>query len=185
MELIFKPQDLMVGDWVLHHGAPHLVVGIDYLALKTWQSANRCALSKFVGYDEVKPIPISPDYLKLFGFRQADGESDWLEGNVWKITFDDKDVEDHEACEFMFSWTEDEYRLRSYKTIFRGYGDTPCFRFDAISDIQHFFYQESRCPMPLSCHPQPMPVSDEARRFLDGLKKKQLYNSMKFVNNND
>lgn len=180
MKPIFKPQDLMVGDWVLHCGAPFLVVGIDkdHLALKGWQAVVRrcCDLAKFVNYDEVKPIPISPDYLTLFGFKRAGEESDyWLDGDVWEITFDDKDVEDHEATEFMFSWTEDEYGDRSYKTIFQGYGDNPCFRFDAISDIQHFFYQESRCPMPLRCHPQPMSVSNEDKRFLEGPKRKQLY----------
>ena len=179
MKPIFKPQDLMVGDWVLHCGAPFLVVGIDkdYLALKGWQAVVRrcCDLTKFVNYDEVKPIPISPDYLTFFGFKQADNVTGWLDGNVWKITFDDKDVEEHEATKFMFSWTEDEYGDRSYKTLFRGYGYNPCFRFDAISDIQHFFYQESHCQMPLSCHPQPMPFSNEAKRFLEGPKKKQLY----------
>ena len=180
MKPIFKPQDFMVGDWVLHCGAPFLVVGIDkdYLALKGWQAVVRrccCDLTKFVNYDEVKPIPISPDYLTFCGFMQADNVTGWLDGNVWKITFDDKDVDDHEATKFMFSWTEDEYGDRNYKTLFRGYGDNPCFRFDAISDIQHFFYQESHCQMPLSFHPQSMPVSNEAKRILDGPKKKQLF----------
>ena len=141
----------MIGDWLLYKGMPHCVVGImdEHLTLKSPRENYCCGMPTFAFYKDVKPIPISSDYLTLFGFKQADGKHDWLEGNVWKITFDDKELKEREADDFMFSWTENEYGERSYKTIFRGYGDNPCFRFDAVSDIQHFFYQESRCPMPL------------------------------------
>ena len=141
----------MIGDWLLYKGIPHCVVGImdEHLTLKSPRENYCCGMPTFAFYKDVKPIPISSDYLTIFGFKQADGEHDWPEGNVWKITFDDKELKEREADEFMFSWTENEYGERSYKVIFRGYGDNPCLRFDAVSDIQHFFYQESRCPMPL------------------------------------
>lgn len=148
---MYKPQDIIIGDWLLYKGMPHCVVGImdEHLTLKNPRENYCCGMPTFALYKDVKPIPISSDYLTIFGFKQADGEHDWLEGNVWKITFDDKELKEREADDFMFSWTENEYGERSYKAIFRGYGDNPCFRFDAVSDIQHFFYQESRCPMPL------------------------------------
>ena len=148
---MYKPQDIIIGDWLLYKGMPHCVVGImdEHLTLKSPRENYCCGMPTFAFYKDVKPIPISSDYLTLFGFKQADGEHDWLEGNVWKITFDDKELKEREADDFMFSWTENEYGERSYKAIFRGYGDNPCFRFDAVSDIQHFFYQESRYPMPL------------------------------------
>ena len=148
---MYKPQDIIIGDWLLYKGMPHCVVGImdEHLTLKSPRENYCCGMPTFAFYKDVKPIPISSDYLTLFGFKQADGEHDWLEGNVWKITFDDKELKEREADDFIFSWTENEYGERSYKAIFRGYGDNPCFRFDAVSDIQHFFYQESRCPMPL------------------------------------
>lgn len=148
---MYKPQDIMIGDWLLYKGMPHCVVGImdEHLTLKSPRENYCCGMPTFAFYKDVKPIPISSDYLTLFGFKQADGEHDWLEGNVWKITFDDKELKEREADDFMFSWTENEYGERSYKAIFRGYGDNPCFRFDAVSDILHFFYQESHCPMPL------------------------------------
>ena len=173
---MYKPQDIMIGDWLLYKGVPHRVVGImtDSLNLKS-PFKSRCDIPLFASYRDVGPIPISPDYLKLFGFEMSDGENSWLDGTVWKIVFDEKDVEDCEATEFEFSWKEDGFGDRSYITLFRGYGDNPYFNFDAISDIQHFFYQESHCQMPLSCHPQSMPVSNEAKRFLEGPKKKQLY----------
>lgn len=143
----------MIGDWLLYEGMPHRVVGImdEHLTLKIPRENYCCGMPTFAFYKDVKPIPISPDYLMLFGFTKADGSfiNDWLGDNVWKITFDDKDVDNHEATDFVFSWTENEYEERSYKTVFRGYGDFPIFRFDAISDIQHFFYEESRCSMPL------------------------------------
>ena len=148
---MYKPQDIIIGDWLLYKGMPHCVVGItdEHLTLKSPRENYCCGMPTFAFYKDVKPIPISSDYLMLFGFKQADGEHDWLGGNVWKITFDDKELKEREADDFMFSWTENEYGERSYKAIFRGYGDNPCFRFDAVSDIQHFFYQESRFPMPL------------------------------------
>lgn len=150
---MYKPQDIMIGDWLLYMGMPHCVVGImdEYLTLKSPRENYCCGMSIFALYKDVESIPISPDYLTLFGFIKADGSfvSEWLGDNVWKINFDDKDVDYQEATEFVFSWTEDEYKERSYKSVFNGYGDFPIFRFDAISDIQHFFYQESRCLMPL------------------------------------
>ena len=148
---MYKPQDIIIGDWLLYKGMPHCVVGImdEHLTLKSPRENYCCGMPTFAFYKDVKSIPISSDYLTLFGFKQADGEHDWLDGNVWKITFDDKELKEREADDFIFSWTENEYGERSYKAIFRGYGDNPCFRFDAVSDIQHFFYQESRCLMPL------------------------------------
>lgn len=147
---IYKPQDIIIGDWLLYKGVPHRVVGIieDHLGLKS-PFKSCCDIPLFAFYRDIGPVPISPDYLKMFGFETTDREHDWLGGNAWKIVFDKKDVEDCEATEFAFSWEENGFGERSYKTLFRGYGDNPYFHFDAISDIQHFFYQESRCPMPL------------------------------------
>ena len=72
MELIFKPQDLMIGDWVYntHNRKPEQVcevrermVMLDY--------------NDLYDYDEIEPIPLTSEILEQNGFVTKDKPDDW------------------------------------------------------------------------------------------------------------
>lgn len=74
-----------------------------------------------------------------FGFvrkEQLDGFLD--DDNAWEFTADGLSFD--EGSPFALSWREEEDGCRRYKVVTRGYGEYPSLPHDAISDVQHFFY---------------------------------------------
>ena len=149
-EIIIRPQDIMLGDWLLYEGMPWRVCAIneDCLMLKSPQENYCCGMSRLASYEDVRPIPISPDYLTMFGFTKCEADGWLFDEACW--CFKSDEVEDPEARELCVSWEADDYdQSRTYRTTCRGYGELPNFPFDAISDIQHFFYNDSHCVLPI------------------------------------
>ena len=146
-EIIIRPQDVIIGDWMLYNGMPRCVCAVNEGCLMLKE--NNCDCNRaIVSYEDVRPIPISPDYMTMFGFTKCEADGWLFDEACWRFKSDE--VEDPEARELCVSWkADDDDHSRTYRTTCRGYGDQPFFHFDAISDIQHFFYNDSHCVLPI------------------------------------
>lgn len=83
-----KPEELMIGDWVLHDGEPYQIrqLGIygenrdgeDYPAVCVGKPKG---IGLIVERNEIVPIPLTPEILEKNGFKECTNE-DWTNDNV-------------------------------------------------------------------------------------------------------
>jgi hypothetical protein len=133
---MIKPQDIMIGDWLMAEGRVVRVVAIHQRKIGYHRRHDKLAWARL---DRLEYIRITPETLRAFGFvrkEQLDGFLD--DDNAWEFTADSLSFD--EGSPFALSWCEEEDGCRRYKVVTRGYGEYPSLPHDAISDVQHFFY---------------------------------------------
>lgn len=133
---MIKPQDIMIGDWLMAEGRVVRVAAVHQRKIGYHVRRDKLAWARL---DRLEYIRITPETLTAFGFvrkEQLDGFLD--DDNAWEFTADGLSFD--EGSPFALSWQEEEDGCRSYKVVTRGYGEYPSLPHDAISDVQHFFY---------------------------------------------
>lgn len=131
-----KPQDIMIGDWLLAGGK---VIQVAAIHRKKVGYHNRYDRLSWVRLDRLKYIKITPKTLHEFGFVKKDEWDGFLyDDNAWEFQSDRLSFD--EGSPFALSWLEDEDGCRQYKIVTRGYGEYMMLGNDAISEMQHFFY---------------------------------------------
>ena len=124
---MLKPQDIMIGDYLLADGK---VIQVAAVHLKKVGYHERHDKLTWVRLDRLEYIKITPETLQAFGFgRQDDYSSDGIEAWLHKgrtkedsfiMMFNKEGLE----CWLYTIWYNGMTSLRNY----------------AISDLQHFFY---------------------------------------------
>lgn len=140
---MLKPQDIMIGDYLLADGKViqvaaihHKKVGYHNLPYKlTW-----------VRLDRLEYIRITPETLIAFGFVKTEPDT-WLFNEAWEFRAESLTYE--EGSPFILSWKVDGDGERLYRFTARGYGDYIFLNHDSISELQHFFYQFTHNVMPI------------------------------------
>lgn len=132
---MIRPQDIMIGDWLLTEGGVLQVAAIHQKKIGYHRRDDKLA---WVRLDRLTYIPITPETLRAFGFvRKEDWDGFLDDDNAWEFTADCLSFD--EGSPFALTWQEED-GCRRYKVVTRGYGEYPSFPHDAISDVQHFFY---------------------------------------------
>jgi len=132
---MLKPQDIMIGDWLLADGKVIQVASIHQKKVGYHNVPNKLT---WVRLDRLDYIKITPETLTAFGFVKTEPDG-WLFNEAWE--FRAENLTREEGSPFKLSWMEDDYEERTYRVTARGYGEIPFFSHDAISEMQHFFYQ--------------------------------------------
>ena len=130
---MLKPQDIMVGDWLLADGKVIQVAAVHQRKVGYHNVPNKLA---WVRLDRLECIKITPETLTVFGFVKTEPDG-WLFNEAWE--FRAENLTREEGSPFKVSWREDD-GYRSYRITARGYGELAFFGHDSISDLQHFFY---------------------------------------------
>ena len=133
---MLKPQDIMIGDWLLADGKVIQVAAIHQKKVGYHNVPNKLT---WVRLDRLGYIKITPETLTAFGFVKKEEWDGWLNENEWEFSTDKLSYE--EGSPFALSWGEVEDGCRQYKILSRGYGEYMYLRHDSISEMQHFFYQ--------------------------------------------
>lgn len=129
-----RPQNIMIGDYLLADGKVIQVAAVHQKKVGYHNVPNKLT---WVRLDQLEYIIITPETLRAFGFVKKEERDDWGHENAWEFSTDTLTYE--EGSPFVLSWNEEEDR-RSYRVVTRGYGETAFFPHDAISELQHFFY---------------------------------------------
>lgn len=133
---MMKPQDIMIGDWLLADGR---VIQVAAIHLRKVGYHARPDKLTWIRLDRLEYIRITPDTLTAFGFVKKEEWDGWLNENAWEFRTDT--LSHDEGSPFALSYWEEEDNSRQYKILTRGYGDYMCLRHDSISEMQHFFYE--------------------------------------------
>lgn len=131
-----KPQDIMIGDWLLADGK---VIQVAAIHQKKVGYHNLPYKLTWVRLDRLDYIKITPETLTAFGFVKKEEWDGWLHENAWEFSTDDLSYD--EGSPFALSWIEEEDGCRQYKVSTRGYGEDIFLSNDSISEMQHFFYK--------------------------------------------
>ena len=140
---MLKPQDIMIGDWLL---AGDKVIQVAAVHLKKVGYHERHDRLTWVRLDRLKYIIITPVTLIAFGFKKIEPDG-WLFNEAWE--FRAENLTYNEGNLFKVSWKKEFDNERSYRITCRGYAEFAFFHHDAISDLQHFFYEYTRNVMPI------------------------------------
>ena len=133
---MLKPQDIMIGDYLLADGK---VIQVAAIHQKKVGYHNRYNKLTWVRLDRLDYIKITPETLTAFGFVKKEEWDGWLYENAWEFSTDKLSYD--EGSPFALSWWEEEDGCRQYKIVSRGYGEYMNLRHDSISEMQHFFYE--------------------------------------------
>ena len=133
---MLKPQDIMIGDWLLADGKVIQVAAIHQKKVGYHNVPNKLT---WVRLDRLGYIKITPETLTAFGFVKKEEWDGWLNENAWEFSTDKLSYD--EGSPFALSWFEEEDGCRQYKIVSRGYGEYMFLSNDSISEMQHFFYQ--------------------------------------------
>ena len=133
---MLKPQDIMIGDWLLADGKVIQVAAIHQKKVGYHNVPNKLT---WVRLDRLDYIKITPETLTAFGFVKKEEWDGWLHENAWEFSTDRLTFD--EGSPFALSWFEEEGGCRQYKLVSRDYGEYMFLSNDSISEMQHFFYQ--------------------------------------------
>lgn len=131
---MLKPQDIMIGDYLLADGKVIQVAAVHQKKVGYHNVPNKLT---WVRLDRLEYIIITHETLRAFGFEKTEPDG-WTFNNAWE--FRAENLTREEGSPFILSWKDDDGE-RSYRVTCRGYGETAFFSHDAISELQHFFYQ--------------------------------------------
>lgn len=146
---MLKPQDIRIGDYLLADGKVIQVAAVHQKKVGYHERHDRLT---WVRLDRLEYILITPETLTAFGFVKKEEWDSWNYENAWEFSTDTLTYE--EGSPFALSWNEEEDG-RSYRVVTRGYGETAFFSHDAISEMQHFFYEYTGGKvMPIECQPE-------------------------------
>ena len=111
-----KAKELMIGDWVMntHNRKPEQVCEI-------MERLVMLDFNDLYDYDEIEPIPLTDEILRVNGFRREGGTSHWYEG-------------DRNVC--ILHWSKDKEQLVI------GYPSDDCMimmNVRYIHELQHAF----------------------------------------------
>ena len=125
---MLKPQDIMIGDYLLADGKVIQVAAVHQKKVGYHHVPNKLT---WVRIDRLDYIKITPETMRAFGFgRKDDSDSDGIEAWLYKgrtkedsfiMMFNKESLE----CWLYTIWYNGVMSLRNY----------------AISDLQHFFYE--------------------------------------------
>ena len=132
---MLKPQDIMIGDWLLADGKVIQVAAIHQKKVGYHNVPNKLT---WVRLDRLEYIKITPETLLAFGFMKTEPDG-WLFNEAWE--FRAENLTREEGSPFKLSWREEFDGERTYRVTARGYGEYMFLRNDSISEMQHFFYQ--------------------------------------------
>lgn len=133
---MLKPQDIMIGDYLLADGKVIRVAAIHRKKVGYHNVPNKLT---WVRLDRLDYIKITPETLTAFGFVKKEEWDGWLNEYAWEFSTDKLSYD--EGSPFALSWIEEEDGCRQYKISTRGYGEYMFLSNDSISEMQHFFYQ--------------------------------------------
>ena len=133
---MLKPQDIMIGDYLLADGKVIQVAAIHQKKVGYHNVPNKLT---WVRLDRLDYIRITPETLTAFGFVKKEEWDGWLNENAWE--FSTNKLSYDEGSPFALSWIEEEDGCRQYKIVSRGYGEYMLLGNDSISEMQHFFFQ--------------------------------------------
>ena len=132
---MIKPQDIMIGDWLMAEGRLVRVAAVHQRKIGYHLRHDKLAWARL---DRLEYSRITQETLRAFGFGREGEWDGFLDNNAWEFTADGLSFD--EGSPFALSWLEEEDGCRRYKVVTRGYGEYPSLRHDAISHVQHFFY---------------------------------------------
>lgn len=106
-----KANELMIGDWVCHKDWPSIPIRVCGISKRVsfehsllWNEDNReyVRIERYseCDYDEIKPIPLTPEILEKNGFTHSFGDSDFYDYEKWEKKVDDKTtrvIKDHDG----------------------------------------------------------------------------------------
>ena len=132
---MLKPQDIMIGDYLLADGKVIQVAAVHQKKVGYHECPGRLT---WVRLDRLEYIKITPETLRDFGFKKT--VPDLLQFNeAWE--FRAENLTHEEGGLFVLSWWTDYDGERAYRVTCRGYAEYKFFPHDAISEMQHFFYE--------------------------------------------
>ena len=132
---MLKPQDIMIGDYLLADGK---VIQVAAIHQKKVGYHNLPYKLTWVRLDLLDYIKITTETLTAFGFVKTEPDG-WLFNEAWE--FRAENLTREEGSPFEVSWREDDDGCRCYRITARGYGEYMFLSNDSISEMQHFFYQ--------------------------------------------
>lgn len=132
---MLKPQDIMIGDYLLADGKVIQVAAIHQKKVGYHNVPNKLT---WVRLDRLDYIKITPETLTAFGFVKTE-PGGWFYYDTWEFRAENLTFE--KGSPFRLSWREKDNGKRIYGVIACGYTEFPSFPHDSISELQHFFYQ--------------------------------------------
>lgn len=85
-----KPDELMIGDWVLYRGDPIMIWEIDEYYDRVNTEPDGYNAITCIEISDINPIPLTPKILEKNGFKECTN-GDWTNENVEFILYRRKD----------------------------------------------------------------------------------------------